>query len=127
MCDECLGGNGEQQEESEVTQTPSTKATHQKEDTTSSVDMEILESNDQLKENSCIIVERTLSSEPVHRIKGATSSEFELGMTAAPSSTHIMVDSPIKVPKVTEEFSQDTFSPLNIQGIHQIFLCVYLQ
>ena len=125
MRDECLGGNGEQQEESEVTQTPSTEATHQKEDTTSSVDMEILENNDQLKENSCIIVERILSSEPVHRIEGATSSEFELGMTAAPSSIHqTMVDSPIKV-KVTEEFSQDTFSPLNIQGIHQIFLCVY--
>ena len=126
-----LGGNGEQQEESEAMQSLLTEATHH---TTSSVDLAIIENNSQLKnkeENSCIIVENLLSSEPDHQIDNTTSSEFELGMTAAPSNNahQIIVDSPIKVPKVTEEFSQDTFSSLNIQGMHQIFLyvCVYLQ
>lgn len=121
----CLGGNGKQQGESEVMQLPSTDTTQ---DTTSSVDMTILQSNDQLKdkeENSCIIVESLLSSEPVHQIKDTTFSEFELGITAAPSNTHqTIVDSPIKVPKVTEQFSQDTFSSLNIQCMYQIFLYV---
>ena len=132
-----LGGNGKQtQEESEennciiveVLQPPSTEAAHQNEGTTSSVDMAILENDNQQEnkeENSCIIVENLLSSEPAHQIEDITSSEFELGMTAAPSNAHqITVDSPIKIPKVTEEFSQDTFSPLNIQGMH--YICIYI-
>ena len=127
ICTLTLGRNGEQQEENEenscsiveVVQPLPTEAAQQDEVITSSVDMAVLGDDNQqehVEENSCIIVESLLSPEPAHQVEDATPSEFEFGMTAPSTAHQITLDSPIKVPKVTEDFSQDTFSPLNIQG-----------
>ena len=75
------------------------------------------EDHDQ-EDNSCIIVDAILSSptEAADQKESTTSSEFELGIVTS-SGAHLSTsDSPIKVPKVTEEFSQDAFSQLNIRG-----------
>ena len=99
----------------------STTATHLNESVTSSqLDMEPVKDGkqDDNRENSCIIVDALLSSstKATHQ-KEDTTSEFELGMIASSSTRQIVSDSPIKVPKVTEEFSQDTFSHLSVRGM----------
>lgn len=55
---------------------------------------------------------------PHHNDHGITSSEFELGMAALSKTRQVTSDSPIKVPKVAEDFSQDTLSQLNIKGVN---------
>ena len=83
----------------------------------------MVDNDDQQEENSCIIVEALLSSEPAHQSEGTTSSQFELGM-AAPSRGHqVTLDSPIKAPKVTVEFSQDSFPSLSIISMYMICIC----
>lgn len=73
------------------------------------------------EENSCSITDiyvQPLSTEPAHQSEGITSSEFELGIATFPNNRQIALDSPIKVPKVTEDFSQDSFPQLSIKGMN---------
>ena len=46
-----------------------------------------------------------------------------VGIVTSSNARQVTLDSRIKVPKVTEEFSQDTFVQLNIKGM-DIFMCV---
>ena len=118
-----LGGDSKQQEESEENSCtileviqPSSSA-HQNKDVTS-VEMTVLEDEEHVEENSCTIVDVMLASEPAHQKEEATSSEFEMGMAATSNVHQPASDSPIKVPKVTEEFSQDSFPSLTIESMH---------
>ena len=102
-----LGGNGKQQEENEESSC-----------------IIVVEDDDQQEENSCIIVEAMLSpsSEPAHQTEGTTLSEFELGMAASSRARQVALDSPIKAPKVTDEFSQDSFPSLSIIGMSNLYM-----
>ena len=104
---------------------PLTETAHMNNDATSTTKLESgqtaeddqQEDHDQ-EDNSCIIVDAILSSstEAADQKESTTSSEFELGIVTSSGAHQSTSDSPIKVPKVTEEFSQDAFSQLNIRG-----------
>ena len=111
---------------------PSTKTAQLNKDATSATNLELGQSaevdqqqdHDQ-EDNSCIIVDAVLSSSTAaaDQKESTTSSEFELGIVTSSNTCQLTSDSPIKVPKVTEEFSQDAFSQLNIRGTH---MCMYI-
>ena len=78
------------------------------------------ENNKQQEENSCSIIEdyvQPSSAVLAHHNEGITSSEFELGIATSLNARQIASDSPIKVPNVTEDFSQDSFPHLSIKGM----------
>ena len=134
-----VGGNDKQEQDEEnysctiiEAVQPSNETAHLNKDATSAAELEsghTAEEDQQQdhneEENSCVIVDAVLSptTDAAHQKESTTSSEFELGIVDSSNSRQVTSDSPIKVPKVTEEFSQDTFVQLNIKGM-DIFMCV---
>ena len=128
------GGNDKQEQDEEnysctiiEAVQPSTETAHLNKDATSAAELEsghTAEEDQQQdhneEDNSCVIVDAMLSptTDAAHQ-----KSEFELGIVISSSAHQVTSDSPIKVPKVTEEFSQDTFVQLNIKGM-DIFMYV---
>lgn len=138
-----VGGNDKQEQDEEnysctiiEAVQPSTETAHLNKDATSAAELEsghTAEEDQQQdhneEENSCVIVDAMLSptTDAAHQKESTTSSEFELGIVASFNARQVTSDSPIKVPKVTEEFSQDTFVQLNIKGmdIFVYVVCTY--